>query len=328
VIAIPSALWPSDLLPPRTGDLRFEIAGETMGTTWSVLCFAAPGGVVDALQRRIAAELDRLVLQMSHYREDSELARFNRANSGDWVSLSPEFFAVLRFSLDIANRSAGAFDPALGRQIDRWGFGPSGPILTPPAPLPETANGWRDILLDDSRCRAQQPGGVILNLSAVAKGFAVDHLATLCNAAGVHSYLIEIGGELRARGVKPGGLPWWVQVEPPPHSDLFARVALSGYSLATSGDYRRYFEHNGVRYSHTIHPASGSPVPNPPASVSVVHRDCVAADAWATALTVLGVERGLALCARERLAALFFHRLRDRWIASPSPAFQEFLDEY
>jgi thiamine biosynthesis lipoprotein len=183
---------------------------------------------------------------------------------------------------------------------------------------------WREIEFDGER--VLQPGGVQLNLSAAAKGYAVDHVAALMDEAGVRSYLVEIGGELKGRGVKPDGLPWWVSVEQPPGLSFELKVALSGAAIATSGDYRRFFEHAGVRYAHTLDPTSGEPLRDPPASVSVIHRDCMAADAWSTALMVLGVRHGLELCGREGLAALFLYRENGAPRVAASERFKAMLD--
>jgi thiamine biosynthesis lipoprotein len=170
---------------------------------------------------------------------------------------------------------------------------------------------------------ARQPGGARLDLSAIAKGYAVDSVAQRLASEGLVSYLVEIGGELRGRGVKPDGQPWWVSVEPPPGCPLQVTSALSGWAIATSGDYRRFFEHGGRRYAHTLDPRTGRPLDDPPASVSVLHAECMAADAWSTALMVLGAGRGLALCEREGLSAVFL--LRDPWRAVVSRGFRRML---
>jgi thiamine biosynthesis lipoprotein len=151
---------------------------------------------------------------------------------------------------------------------------------------------------------------VSFDLSSIAKGYAVDRLVRLLDVPDVSSCLVEIGGELRARGVKPNGEPWWVAVEIPP--DLIdgpeVLIALCNLSVASSGDYRRYFDHGGRRYSHTIDPRTGSPVRHAIASVTVVHPECMLADACSTALAVMGPEAGLAFADRTGLAAQFVVR--------------------
>ncbi|MCC6539727.1 MAG: FAD:protein FMN transferase [Bryobacterales bacterium] len=290
-----------------------------MGTGWSIACYSEPQAAPH-VRARVEAELECLVRQMSHWREHSELCGYNRAPAGTWVAVPPEFHRVVTAALEVAAKSGGAFDPSLGRAVDRWGFGPAGrrDDAPPPPPPPGEAGRWREIELRPGAFL--QPGGVSLDLSSIAKGFAVDRIAELLANAGLVSFLVEVGGELRARGVKPNGQPWWVAVEPPPGlpAEVGIKVALSGWSIATSGDYRRYFEHEGRRYAHTLDPATGAPLAAPPASVSVLHPECMMADAWSTALMVLGETAGLALCERHELAAVFIYREPFRAVASPA----------
>lgn len=282
---------------PPGGAGRRQWTGRTMGTTWCVDGFVC--GDAEEMQGAIEAELEKLVRQMSHWREDSDLSRFNRAAAGEWVALPEEFFEVLQCALHVARKSGGAFDPALGAVVEAWGFGPLGR----PGPLPKERASWEAIALRVKTREARQPGGAALDLSAIAKGYAVDCVARLLERRGVGSFLVEIGGELRGRGIKDNRQPWWVGVE-----GLEVVVALHEISIATSGDYRRFFERDGVRYSHTMDPRTGAPVPNGVASVSVIHESTMAADAYSTALAVLGVEAGLQLADRLRLAAVFLVR--------------------
>jgi len=189
--------------------------------------------------------------------------------------------------------------------VEAWGFGPSGRT----GPLPAHRRGWDEIAIRMETREALQPGGVTLDLSAIAKGFAVDRVAHLLEQRGVESFLVEIGGELRGRGIKADRQPWWVGVEGPPEGfggEIL--VALHNASIATSGDYRRYFERDGVRFAHTIHPRMAAPAQNGVASVSVIHESTMAADAYSTALAVLGDEDGIALADRLHLAAVFVVR--------------------
>lgn len=320
MIVIPARLWPSDVVSPSPEAKLVHLGGETMGTNWSIVCYAEPHSEPH-LRASVEAELECLVRQMSHWRDDSALSCFNRAAAGSWVTVPPEFHRVMAAALEVAGRSKGAFDPALGREVDRWGFGPSGERPLPPLPDEggeplRRGRRWRAI---ETRPGAiLQPGGVCLDLSAIAKGYAVDRIAELLSGAGLASFLVEIGGELRARGVKPNGQPWWVKVEPPPglEEQVVIKVALSGWSIATSGDYRRFYEHEGRRYAHTVNPATGRPLANPPASVTVLHPDCMMADAWSTALMVLGEEDGLVWCELHDLSAVFVYRAPFRIVTS------------
>lgn len=303
-IALPPAVAPSVLAGyDRTAHI-FALAGETMGTTWTVR-FAAGGGLDPAaLRTAITARLDDIVAEMSHWAADSHLSAFNRAPAGSWHILPRDFAAVIAAGLDVADRSAGAFDPTIGRIITLRGFGPE-QISSPPdeaaIAAAHAAAGWRRLAFDHAAYRLRQPGGMSLDLSGIAKGYAVDAIANLFGAAGIRHWLVEIGGELRGDGIRPDGDPWWVDLEDPPGAALpRLRIALHGLAVATSGDYRRG--------AHTIDPRTGRSTTHGLTSVSVIHDTAMLADAWATALTVLGPDDGFALAARERLAARFLCR--------------------
>jgi FAD:protein FMN transferase len=294
-----------------------------MGTVWSIDCFSPPHTTEESIRQAVEQELDKINSQMSPWREGSDLVHFNRAPAGSWNTLPEEFFSVLQFALDVARNSNGAFDPALGAAVNAWGFGPTGAAG---AASPSPARQWQNIHLNPKTREAWQPGSAILDLSAIAKGFAVDHVARLLESLGLESFLIEIGGELRARGIKDDQQPWWVSVEAP--SEHFSDeivVALHNASIATSGDYRRWFRRDGFLYSHTIDPETAAPVQHSIASVSVIHTDAMAADAYSTALTVLGPEKGIALADRLELPAVFILRVADRFQIRSSKVFERML---
>lgn len=274
--------------------------GATMGTTWSVRIAALPGPLTGAIEAGIRAVLDRIVAKMSQWEPDSDLSRFNRAPAGSWHALPPELAHVLSAARDVAARSNGAFDPAMGELADQWGFGPSGPRTRVP---PAGASEARRIDFEPLLLRARRSGGAALDFSGIAKGYAVDAVAGHLRGLGLEDFLVEIGGELRGSGIKPDGQPWWIDVEQAPGASVAPiRVALHGLSIATSGDYRRHFEADGRRYAHTLDPRTGVPLDNGVASTTVLHAACMLADAWATALTVLGPDEGLAVAEREGLA--------------------------
>lgn len=282
-----------------------------MGTGWSIR-FAMPAGCdLAALEAAILARLDGIVEEMSHWRPDSLISVYNRAEAGSWHALPPDFDRVVQAAIGIAHRSGGAFDPTVGHLVDLAGFGPDPARRDGDARRIETARraaGWERLRYREGRLL--QPGGIALDLSGIAKGHAVDAVADLLREHAVADALVEIGGELAGRGMRPDGDPWWVDLEDPPGIVLPPfRIALHGLAVATSGDYRRG--------AHTIDPRSGRSAITGIRSVSVIHHCAMLADAWATALTVLGPEEGLALATREHLAARI---VADREIISPALA--------
>ncbi|WP_304562593.1 FAD:protein FMN transferase [Sphingomonas immobilis] len=270
------------------------LRGAAIGTSWQVrFAGSAPAGLRDAIERRFAA----IVAEMSQWEPSSVLSRFNRASAGAWVTLPPDFATVIAAALDVAARSDGAFDPTHGRAAALLGFGAEA-VTAPPseAALGEAraAAGWQRLEWDSGARRLRQPGGLWLDLSGIAKGFAVDAIADLLRDHGLPDALVEVGGELAGRGLRPDRQPWWVDLESPPGVDLAPlRVGLHDLAVATSGDY--------VRGAHTIDPATGRPLARGTVSVSVIHASAMLADAWATALTVAGPP----LAERESLAARF-----------------------
>jgi FAD:protein FMN transferase len=306
-----------------------------MGTEWQVSCFVPPGCDRLTVQEGIQGRLDRVDRQMSTWDAASDLCRYNQAAPGTRVPIPTPLFRVLAIALEVAEASTGACDPTAGELVDLWGFGPGAPFRQADFAPPDRARidealmrcGWRRLVLDAGDGCALQPGGVRLDLSGIAKGFGVDDVSRFLNDIGVASHLVDVGGELRGAGVKPDGQPWWIGLEMPvPVSGTAAPVvALCGLSVATSGDYRRWFERDGRRYAHTIDPRTGQPVSNRVASVTVLHADCVRADAFATALTVLGVESGLAWADRHELAVRFLVRADRGLIERTSTAWAAML---
>lgn len=292
---------------------RHALNGATMGTRWSALFFMPPGFDPAPLQAALQSAVDEVDAQMSTWKPDSDLMRLNAAPVGGWIAVPDRLRDVLRLGLDIGRASGGAFDIAVGAAVRAWGFGAAAAtpeairaaMAAPPAPAHETleiGEGW-----------VRKSGPVTLDLNGIAKGYGVDRLAdTLCDH-GITSGLVGIDGEMRALGLRPDGHAWTIAVESPdptcrrPQSIL----ALDSASVATSGDYRHWVMVGDRRLSHTMDPARGAPLARPPASVTVVARTCAEADAWATALMVLGSDRGTEMARRQGLDALFLLRTED-----------------
>lgn len=305
-----------------------EITGLTMGTSYAVKVVTGPMPVADqqALQRAIEDTLAAVNGAMSTYQPDSELSTLNAAPTTDAAPASAPLRAVLTEALRIGRLSGGAFDVTVGPLVNAWGFGPDGEQTPPDAEAVAALRarvGLDKVAVVGEAVQKARPD-VYVDLSAIAKGHGVDRIAQTLEARGHTEYLVEIGGELRARGRNHAGLHWRVGIEKPdPEARaLMEVIALRDEALATSGDYRNFYEKDGKRVSHTIDPRTGRPIEHRLASVSVVHPSCATADALATALNVLGPDEGLALAAAEGLAALFIVREADgRYTEKVTPQF-------
>lgn len=307
-----------------------ELRGHTMGTSYSVQIAPPPAvGEREALQRAITAELARINAEMSTYDPASDLSRFNQADGTDWFPVPAELARVVTEAQRVSRLSDGAFDVTVGRLVNLWGFGPEHPPQRVPTPA-DIAKTLAETGYEKLAVRAEPPAlrktvpGVYVDLSAIAKGYAVDRLATVLSAHGYRNYLVEVGGELRAAGRHPER-PWRVAIERPESSTraVFRVIELNDIAMATSGDYRNFFEQDGTLYSHTIDPHTGYPVDHLLASVSVLDASGMRADALATALLVLGPEAGLALAEEQGIAAFFIERLASGYRTHMSPAFAD-----
>lgn len=284
-----------------------------MGTHYTVKVSNVPPGFLPAsIQREIEAILNRINGRMSTYQKDSELSTFNRAKTTDWIPVSSEIVFVVAAALQISRLTDGAFDITVGPIVNLWGFGP--PIQEPDFPTDEMIQealqtvGYQHIFIQDSppSLRKDHPD-VQIDLSAIAKGYAVDQVSEYLDSVELHDYLVEIGGELRGKGNNSQGETWKVAIEKPDPSQraIHGVVQLQNRGMATSGDYRNFFEKNGQRYSHTINPRTGRPITHTLASVAVISDSTMQADALATGLMVLGPESGFQLAEKEKLSALF-----------------------
>lgn len=306
------------------------LAGETMGTTWSVRLCNPQFAPLAPVRAAIEAALALVVRQMSNWEPDSEVSHFNRAPAGSWHTLSPEFFAVLQAARHWAQASGGAFDVGVGPLVSRWGFGPrADPLADPAAPaaMPsaqelQALRPGAGLVLREAALQVLQSGGLQLDLSGIAKGYSVDLVVQALQAQGWTDFLAEVGGELRASGTRPGGQAWRVAV-----AGGEGGLPLRGMAIATSGDHWHAFEHGGRRYSHTIDPRTGEPVAHALASVTVLHAECMHADALATVLTVLGPADGLAFATQQGVAALLCERSAEGAVWTATPAWRERFPE-
>jgi len=313
VILTALTIWRVGFGPSQPAGALAEFTGEAWGTTWSVKLDHDVGDDARSdVERVIAAELERVDALMSTWRDDSELSLLNAAPVGEAVAISPETLEVLELSQRVSRATDGAFDVTVGPLVAVWGFGADAGLPEPPSPEVLAAAaakvGYTELTLDAEAGTATRGlEGLRIDLSAVAKGYGVDRIASAVSAAGYPRHLVEIGGELRAGAAKVDGSPWRIAVETPDARTraVFGVLDMQGEGIATSGDYRNFYEVDGVRYAHLIDPRTARPVTHAGASVTVIAPETSVADAWATALGVLGPEEGYRIADAEGLTALF-----------------------
>jgi thiamine biosynthesis lipoprotein len=307
---------------------RLTLRGATMGTTWSVVVGLPAPEPAQALQEQIESELLAINAALSTYIPDSEISLLNDRKGEIDQELSPRFAAVLDAALEIGKRTGGAYDVTVGPLVELWGFGASSfdgalptedAIAAARAAVGATGLGWNR----ETR-RLQRPENVRIDLSSIAKGYAVDRISEMLAERGFSNTLVEIGGELRAQGERPEGGPWRLAVESPdPRQRRFVdALNVQNAAVATSGDYRNFFELDGKRYSHLVDPRTGYPVTHDLVSVTVIDKQCMTADALATALIVLGYDEARALAEREGLAAHFVSQTDSGLEVHYTPAFE------
>lgn len=303
-----------------------------MGTYYRVTLASAPTTMSEGeLRASIELCLDSINSKMSTYLADSEVSRFNLYRGTRWFPVSLETATVVTEALEITRQSDGAFDITVGPLVNLWGFG-STAHAEQRIPNPETIKnmlgktGSKHLQVRLSPPALKKDLGELqIDLSGIAKGFAVDSVAAVLEQSGLKDYLVDIGGELRAGGKKNEGAAWIVAVERPDpgQRSIQKAMVLNDMAIATSGDYRNYFEVDGYRYSHQIDPGTGRPIHHKLASVSVVDPSCMRADAWATALMILGPEKGAEIARNAKLATLFIVHKQGEFIEMKSPQFDQ-----
>lgn len=313
-----------------------RLSGETMGTTYSIVAIGADLNAED-LGAAVGETLTSVNAKMSNWDPNSEVSTFSGRMSTEPVEVSAEFAKVIEAANEVHLKSGGKFDVTLGPLIELWGFGPR----KPEDPLPLDAEiaaalesvGQDQLLsLEDRKLRKSNPETGI-NLSAIAKGYGVDAVAQTLSNLGAESYLVEIGGDLVTKGENPNGDPWQIGIEKPQSGAQAIQmvVPISGYGMATSGDYRNYFEQDGIRYSHILDPVTGRPVTHATTSVTVIADSAMMADAWATAMLVLGLGEGLRVAEEHSLAVFFVERDvqggEDAYMTAQSSGFSDLLEK-
>jgi len=304
------------------------IEGRTMGTSYHIKWVAENAQSVEKTEQ-IKAEVDQLLLDinqaMSTYISDSELSLFNKLPAGSKVDVSTDLYQILEMAQAISVDSKGAYDITVGPLINLWGFGPDKKVTKAPSDEQIAAIasrvGYQKLRLFGGRS-IQKDGNLYVDLSSIAKGYAVDRLASLVASKGYSAYLVEIGGELVTKGLKPGKQPWHIAVESPTSGRVVQKIVrVDDVAVATSGDYRNYFEENGVRYSHIINTKTGKPITHNLASVTVLADNCALADALATAFLAMGVDAAYKYALSHNIEAFFILKSVDGFVEKLTPGF-------
>ncbi|MET1256348.1 FAD:protein FMN transferase [Aliikangiella maris] len=292
-----------------------RLTGFTMGTTYQVT-FEKNAIAPEQLQQKIDNRLEKINQLMSTYIEDSELSLFNRAHTTDCQPISENTRFVIQNSLEVFQQTAGKFDVTLAPLIELWGFDKKQthdaipPQSTIDSILKQFGSQHVHIEID---CVKKDLANISINLSAIAKGYAVDEIAKIIKASGSQNYLVEIGGELASQGINARGKPWQIAIESAVTQERAIQriITPNGLGVATSGDYRNYFEKDGKRYSHTIDPTTGYPITHQLASITVLHPQTMLADALATALMVMGPDEALKFANQHQLPIFMLVKSED-----------------
>jgi FAD:protein FMN transferase len=316
---------------PESGPVK--LSGPTMGTSWHVSYIPGPQTPAQqVIQQAIGSILEGVNDSMSTYLPESEISRFNRAPPEQWFAVSEQFATVLGAALEVGRYSLGAYDVTVAPLVTRWGFGPVMREQELPTEEEITALmervGQHRLAIDTVGQAIVKHGDIAVDFSSIAKGFAVDEVADWMAEQGIEHFLVEIGGEMRVAGLSGRGDAWRIAIERPDAGgrSVARAIQLRDIAVATSGDYRNYFERDGKRYSHSIDPRTGYPVEHDLVSVTVLHASAMMADAWATALTVLGGEQAMAVAQEQGLAVYLIRREGDSFVDSYSDTFTPYIE--
>lgn len=334
-IAVPRIFNPQNETDQNQASTPVTFSGRTMGTSYHITVVppGTAGLKLDELQQHIDTRLQEINQRMSTYIGDSELSRINKAEAQKWVQVSKETAEVIRAAQQISIETEGAFDITLGNLVNLWGFGPDINLYS----IPDTERikstlalcGYQNLKIQRDPPQVKKLNdSLYVDLSGIAKGYGVDQIAELLVKQGFPDHLVEIGGEIRTGGEKGPGYPWNIGIERPQSEGRSIQKiihASTPMAMATSGDYRNYFEHQGKRYSHTIDPATGYPITHKLAAVSVLHKSCMLADAYATALMVMGPERAMDFAKQHEIAIYMLVKGEQGFVPVSSPEFEKFI---
>ena len=319
---------------PSAGPEGMVLEGRTMGTFWRVSLAGVPSERREALQKAVQQRLDEDDHELSTWKSDSVLSRFNQYRGTDPQPVSNNMADIVTLSLRIGQQTQGAMDITIGPLVNLWGFGPDKqPVKTPDAQQIAAARALTGLQHLQVINRAGQAylqkdlPALYVDLSTVGEGFATDHLARLMEQEGINNYLVSVGGAVLTRGKNAQGRDWQVAIQKPTDKEnaVQAIVDLQGHGISTSGSYRNYYELEGKRISHVIDPASGQPIQHKLVSATVIATTALEADGWDTGLMVLGTERAKALALRDKLAVYLIFKQGDHFESWMSPQFTAFI---
>lgn len=311
---------------------QVQLNGKTMGTYYVIKYYAETKIDSSLLQQQIDTELELVNDLMSTYRSESELMRFNRYQANNVFPLSEQTRVVIAEALRLAQESDGVLDVTVGPLVELWGFGAQGRVEHAPAESDIAAArqvvGFEKLKLTETGL-SKTVAELAVDLSTIAKGYGVDRVAEILEQNGIVHYLVEIGGEMRIKGEKLAGQPWKIAIEKPDDSGRSVqRILQTGdMGVATSGDYRNYFEEDGIRYSHLIDPRTGKPIQHRTVSATVLHPSCMTADGYATALNVMSADEAIAFANKYNIAALLVVKTDEGFSELASDAFKPFLTQ-
>lgn len=312
---------------------QIHLSGPTMGTTYNIKYIAAEG---QPSPQDLQVEIDRLLEevndQMSTYRKDSELSRFNQSESLEAFEVSPQTATVVKEAIRLNGLTLGALDVTVGPLVNLWGFGPEArPEVVPTdAELSErkAMTGIQHLTADGNMLKKDIPN-LYVDLSTIAKGWGVDVVADYIQSQGILNYMVEVGGEMRLKGLNREGVAWRIAIEKPSVEERSIQEIIEpgDMAVATSGDYRNYFERDGVRYSHIINPATGKPINHKVVSVTVLDASSMTADGLATGLMVLGEEQGMKIAEQNNIPVFMIVKTQDGFKEMASTAYKPFLNQ-
>nr|WP_240457962.1 FAD:protein FMN transferase [Vibrio neptunius] len=312
---------------------QIHLSGPTMGTTYNIKYIESEGNPSpEVLQKEVDRLLEEVNDQMSTYRKNSELSRFNQSQTSTPFEVSPQTATVVKEAIRLNGLTLGALDVTVGPLVNLWGFGPEArPEVVPTdeeLAARKTHTGIQHLTVEGNLLSKDIPN-LYVDLSTIAKGWGVDVVADYIQSQGIQNYMVEVGGEMRLKGINREGVKWRIAIEKPSADERAVQEIIEpgDMAVATSGDYRIYFERDGVRYSHIINPQTGKPIRHKVVSVTVLDKSSMTADGLATGLMVLGEEQGMKIANENNIPVFMIVKTEDGFKEMASEAYKPFMNK-